>query len=152
MGAGMVAARPLASPPFSPRALRCIDDPFAAPRHRSGDLLPSRLWIELLCIAAGQDLERGVGVAFEVDVALRMLVPEPVRRYEVRHEDATNLVAVLVILDRVADLTGPKDSLRILVGAVQPRIHCHLANFVSSADTNARVVGFDGFHENFGDR
>src|SRR5271166_5041179 len=99
-----------------------MGDPFASPSKRSGDLLPSRLWIKFLCITAGQDLERLVGVTLEVDIALRVLVREPVRRNEIGHEDTTNLVAVLVVLDRVTDLTGPKDALRILVNAVQPRI------------------------------
>ena len=124
----------------------------AAPRHRAGDLLPSCLWVELLGITARQNLECSMGVTFEVDRALRMLVAEPVRGDEIRHQDAANFVAVLVVLNRVADLTSPKNTLRILVRTVKPRIHRHLTNFVSGADTNAGIVGFDGFHENFGDR
>jgi len=91
-------------------------------------------------------------VTLEVDRALRVLVAEPVRGDKIGHEDAANFVAILVVLNRIAYLTGPKDTLRILVGTVQPWIHRHLTNFVSSADTNACIVGFDGFHENIKDR
>jgi len=148
----MVAARPLANPSLSARAIWGTGHSIAAPRHGAGDLLPSRLWVELLGITARQDLEWGMSVTLEVDRGLRMLVAEPVRSDEIGHEDATNFVAILVVLNRIADLTGPKGTLRILVGTVQPRIHRHLANFVSCADTDACIVSFDGFHENFGDR
>ena len=148
----MVAASPLTNPSFSSRPIRGMGHSIAAPRHRASDLLPSCLWVELLGITARQNLEWSMGVTLEVDRALRVLVAEPVRGDEIGHEDAVNFIAILVVLNRVADLTSPKDTLRILVGTVQPRIHRHLANFVSSADTNTCIVSFDGFHENFGDR
>src|SRR5215472_13732473 len=120
MDAGMVAARPLANPSLSARAVRRMGRSIAAPRQRAGDLLPACLWVELLGITARQNLKGGMGVTLEVDRALRMLVAEPVRGDEIGHEDAANFVAVLVVLNRVADLTGPKDALKILIGTVQP--------------------------------
>ena len=70
-------AAPLPRPPFAARPVRRVG-PMAAPRHRAGDLLPSLLRIEFLRIAAGQDFKRGAGMMLQVDIALRVLMAEPV--------------------------------------------------------------------------
>jgi hypothetical protein len=66
---------------------------------------------ELLHVAVGQDFECGIGVALEFDAALRALVREPVRRHKVRHKNVADLIAVLVVLNRIADLAGPENAL-----------------------------------------
>ena len=139
---------PLPSTTFPARATRG-GGPLAVPCLGSSNLQPSLLGIEHLCVTASQDLECGAGMALEVDVALRMLVCKPIRRYEVRHQDATDLIAILVVLDRIADLTGPEDALRILVCTVEPWIHRHLAELVRRTDADTRVVGKNGSHEDF---
>ena len=126
--------------------------PSAAPCFGSGDLLPSLLRIELLRVTPSQDLECFIRVSLEIDRPLRVLMSEPVWRDKIRNENTANLVAILVVLDGIANFTGPEDSLRILVGTVEPRVNSHLAEFMSGANTHARVVGQYGLDEDFGDR
>jgi hypothetical protein len=66
-------------------------------RQRTVDLHPSALRIELLRISPGQHLERGAGVTLQIDLALRVLMREPVRRDEVRHQDIADLTAVAIV-------------------------------------------------------
>src|SRR5579872_5843886 len=126
--------------------------PSTALRLGSGNLYPSLLGIELLGVTAGQNVECVIGVLLEVDDALRILVGEPVRRHKVGDEHAADLIAVLVVLDRIANLASPEYALRILVGAVEPRINCHLANFVGRAHADTRLICENGFDEDLGDR
>jgi hypothetical protein len=44
-------------------------------------------------------------------------VPKPIRCHENGHADATDLVAVLIVLDRIANFAGPKDALEVLCRA-----------------------------------
>src|SRR3954447_11246875 len=98
-------------------------------RHRTlpGHLDPAAMRVEFLRIAAAQHLERSATVLFEVQGAVRVLKSVPGRRHEIGHQDALDLIAVLVALHRVADFAGPEHPVSILVGAVDPRIHGHLA-------------------------
>src|SRR5215470_12333279 len=81
-----------------------------------------------------------------------MLVRKPSRCYEIRHEDITDLIAVLVAFDRVAHLSCPEDAFGILIGAVEPWIHSHLAELVGRTDAHACMICVECFDENFGDR
>jgi hypothetical protein len=80
------------------------------------------------------------------------LVAEPVGRDEVGETHAAHLVPVLVVLHRITDLAGPEYALRVLVSAVQPRIDGHLADLVTRADAETRLVGLDRLDEYLGDR
>ena len=119
---------------------------------RAGDLLPPLLRIELLRVAAGQHLEGALGVALEVHLARRVLMAEPVGRDKVRHQGGSDRIAVAVVLDGIADLAGPEDSLVVLVGAVQPGIDRHLADLVGGAHADAGLVRQNGLDEDFRDR
>src|SRR5690242_4717719 len=94
--------------------------------RRTIDLNPSMDGVELLRISAGQNIKRFMRVGLQVDAAISMLMRVPVGRDEIRYEDVTDLVAVLVAFDGVTYLARPEDALGILIGAVQPRIHGHL--------------------------
>src|SRR5215470_7474430 len=75
------AAHPLLPAALAPLAPRAASRLRAAQRARSlgaGDLDPSLLRIKLLCIAAAQDLECGLGVPLQIGGACRILMPEPV--------------------------------------------------------------------------
>src|SRR5215469_11857602 len=126
--------------------------PFAAFCLGPSDLFPSPPWLEFLRVSSGENLERRIRMTLEVDVTLRMLMREPIWGNKVGHENATDLVAILVVFDWIADLPRPKGPMRILVGAVEPRIHRHLANLVSRADAKTCLVGKDALYENLGDR
>src|SRR3954447_9516081 len=128
--AAALAARPLGGV----RSVGC--------RHRTlpSHLNPAAMRVEFLRIAAAQDLERSATVLCEVQGAVRVLKPVPGRRHEISHQDALDLVAVLVALDRVADLAGPEHPVSVLVGAVDPRIYGHLADLMRRPDANAGVV------------
>ena len=94
--------------------------PHAMCRLGAGDLHPSLLRVEFLRVAAAEDFECALSAVLKIDVALRILMREPIRRYEIRHKDAVDLIAILVIFDRIADLAGPEDALGILVCAIEP--------------------------------
>src|SRR5260370_9117374 len=114
---------------------------------RTVDLNPPMVGVELLRISASQNVKGFVRVALQVDAAVGMLMRVPVGRDEIRYEDVTDLVAVLVAFDRVAHFARPDDPFGILIGTVQPRIHRHLAERVRYADAYARVVGVERLHE-----
>src|SRR5215472_13150732 len=116
------------------------------------DLFPSLPRLEFLGVSPGEDLERRSRMTLEVDVTLAMLMREPVWGNKVGHENAADLVAILVVFDWIADLPGPKGTTWILVRTVEPRIHRHLANLVSRADAKTCLVGKDALYENLGDR
>src|SRR5260370_14411196 len=119
---------------------------------RTVDLNPPMVGVELLRISASQNVKRFVRVALQVDAAIGMLMRVPVGGDEIRYEDVTDLVAVLVAFDRVADLSRPEDAFGILIGTVQPRIHSHLAELVRCSDADACVVGVERLHEHLGYR
>ena len=83
------------------------------------NLLPSAAGIPLLRVAAAEYLEGHAGVPLEVDIAMGMLVCKPIRRDEVCHEDAVDLVAILVVLNRIADLARPEDAVGITAAVVR---------------------------------
>ena len=112
--------------------------------------MPTLPWLEFLRVSSREDLERRIRVTPEVDVALRMLMREPVRGNKVGHKYAGDLAAILVIFDGIADFSRPKDATRILVRAVEPRIHGHLTNFVSRANADTGFVSKDGLYEDLG--
>src|SRR5260370_10319889 len=114
---------------------------------RTVDLNPPMVGVELLCISASQNVKGFVRVALQVDAAIGMLMRVPVGRDEIRYEDFTDLVAVLVAFDRVAHLAFPEDPFALLIGTVQPRIHRHLAELVCSADAYPRVVCVERLHQ-----
>src|SRR6516165_7511482 len=143
---------PAAGAPLAPRARGRLRSAQGARSLSAGDLNPALLRIELLCIAAAQHLECFVGVLPQVDGADRILMPEPVGCHEVGDQEAADLVSVVVGLDRIADLTCPERALWVLVGAVEPGIHRHLADLVARADAQTRLVGLDRLHEYLGDR
>src|SRR3954471_2289158 len=101
--AAALAARPLGGV----RSVGC--------RHRTlpGHLNPAATRVEFLRIAAAQHLERTATVLFEVQGAVRVLESVPGRRHKIGHQDALDLVAVLVALDRVADLAGPEHPMSV---------------------------------------
>ena len=103
-------------------------------------------------ITARQDVERLVRVVLEVDGLAPVLVRVPVGCDEVGDEDTADLIAVLVAFDRVANLACPEDAFGILIGAVEPGIDGHLAELVSGADAEARMVCLKGFDKDFRDR
>src|SRR5262249_11439163 len=123
--------------PLSARTYRGVGE--GSFRLVPGDLLPSSSRIEILRVAAAQHLERAIRVFLEVDHPLRVLMREPVRGHKIGYEDLPDLVAVLVVLDWIADLTCPERAPRILVGAVEPGIDRHFAQFVCGADADAGV-------------
>jgi len=114
-------------------------------RAGAGQLDPALLRVEFLRISARENLEGRGGMPLQVDIADRILVPEPVRRYEVSEQHAAYVVPVLIVLHRITDLPRPEDALRVLVSAVQPWIDCHLADLVTRADADTRFVGLDRF-------
>jgi hypothetical protein len=67
----VTAFAPRAPRGVGPREVRCLGP---------GDLLPPRLGIEFLRVAATENFECGLRVVLEVDRSLRMLVREPIRR------------------------------------------------------------------------
>src|ERR1043165_50866 len=91
-------------------------------RLRPSYLDPPGLGIEFLGVAAVQHVERLVAMPLEVDRAMRMLVPVPGRRHEIGDQNALDLVAVLIALDRIADFARPEHAMRVLEGAVEPGI------------------------------
>ena len=114
---------------------------------RASYLHPSMLRIEFLSVTAGKHVERRTGVTFEIDRARRVLVCEPIRRNEVGYEDAADIIAILIILDGIGDLAGPKGALRVLVRAVEPWVDGHFNEFVRGADADALIGGKNGFDE-----
>src|SRR5579885_2690790 len=110
---------PLACAALPARAVRGPRAP-AFQRLGAGDLHPPLLRVELLRVAAAEHFESEVGIALEIDIALRVEMGEPGRRDEIGYQDSIDRIGVLVVLHRIADLGGPEHALRILVGAVEP--------------------------------
>src|SRR6516162_8913098 len=111
------AARPLrpsARASFAPRSLRGVCSAQGERRAGAGDLDPALVRIELLRISARENHEGAGGMPLAVDVANRILVPEPVRRHEVGEPHPAHVVAVLVVLDRITDLSRPEGARRVL--------------------------------------
>src|SRR5215472_5982473 len=126
--------------------------PFAALCLGPGHLLPSLSWFEFLRVSSRKDLERRIRVTPEVEGALCMLMCKPVWGNKIGHENASNLVAIWIVFDGIANFSGPKGAMRILVGTVEPRIHRHLANLVSRTNAGTCLVGKDAPYEDLGDR
>ena len=91
-------------------------------------------------------------MASQIDGARRILVSEPVGGDKVADQYAADVVPILVVLDRIADLARPEGTLGILVSAVQPWVDGHLADLVARADAETRVIGLDSLGEHLGDR
>src|SRR6266436_3181014 len=81
-----------------------------------------------------------------------MLMREPIGRDEIRYKNIPDLVTVLVALNWVANLAGPKDAIGALVGAVQPGVHRHLAELVRSSNAHGGAVCHQRLHKYLGDR
>ncbi len=61
---------------------------------------------------------------------------EPVGCDEVGDEYAVDFVSVLLVFHWVAYFTGPEGPLGVLVGAVEPGVDGHFADFVGGADAD----------------
>lgn len=114
----------------------------------TGNLLPPDLRIEILGVAAAEYLKRRSRVSLEIDLGLRVLMPEPVRRDKIGYQYPADFIALRVRFDWIADLAGPEHAVQVLVGAVEPWIDGHFAHLVCRADAHAGVVIQDSFHEN----
>ncbi len=79
-----------------------------------------------------------------------MLGTEPVWRHEVSDTNSVDLVSVVTIFHGIAHLACPEGALHVLAGAVEPRVHCHLANLMSRADTHAGLICQDCLDEDQG--
>ena len=142
---------PMSGAAFATRADWCASAHGAAQGLGAGHLLPTFAGIEFLCVAAGEHLERRRGMMLIVDVAPGVLVSKPIGRHEVRDEYVAEGVAVLIILDRIADLSRPKHASRILIGTIEPGIDCHFADLMRCTDADTGFVRLDRLDEDFGD-
>src|SRR5690349_15211772 len=104
---------PRASAPLPPRSVGSVSAPLGC-RVRTVDLHPALLRIELLRISASQHFKRSVGMGLVIDLRLSVLMGEPIGSDEVCYEDIADFVAILVILNRITDLTRPKNPLLTL--------------------------------------
>jgi hypothetical protein len=87
-------------------------------------------------------------VTFKVEVALRMLMGKPVLGNKIGHKNGSGLVTILVIFDRIANFSGPKAAMRILIHTVKPRIYGNLANLVRRSNADTCLVSKDGLYTN----